>query len=188
VVKTETPLVVTDASTDPRVPRRLVDVIGITSYVGVPIRVGGQVLGSLCVADTVPRQWSAEVVGDLGALAGRVSDRLEALTALDVVDEITVVPPSSLAARASVLAQILQRSLVEVGPMVRLAQGAAAGLTPDALLRAGSLLSEASDFYDELLEAAGELCVATKRVEQAVASKPPRMPGAGDVTCQSTRR
>jgi hypothetical protein len=97
------------------------------------------------------------------------------LTALGASgEEMTSVPPSNLATRASLLAEVVQRSLVEVGPMVRLARGMANGISPDALLRAGKVLTEASEFYDEMMDAVGELCIATQRVEQSVAAKPDR--------------
>lgn len=171
VVKTEGPFLVTDAKRDERVPQGMVETYGIAAYAGVPIRVGGQVLGALCVADSVPREWSAPLVGELYGLARLVSERLEALTALDPsAEEVTRVPPRTLAARASSLAQVVQRSLVEVGPMVRLAQGASSGISPDGLKRAAKVLSGASDFYDEVMDAVAELCIATKGVEQSVAT------------------
>jgi GAF domain-containing protein len=168
VVKTEEPFIVTDAKNDTRVPRQMIDTYGLASYAGVPIRVGGQVLGSLCVADGVPREWTPELVGALGVIADRVSERLETLTALGEPEETTSVPPSNLAARAAALAEVVQRSLVEVGPMVRLARGMTDGVSLDALVRAGTVLTEASEFYDELVDAVGELCVTTKRVQQSV--------------------
>lgn len=172
VVKSEEPFIVTDAKNDTRVPQLMVDVYGIASYAGVPIRVGGQVLGSLCVADGVPRTWGEDLIGDLSVLAGRVSDRLETLTLLEPsTDDMTVVPPGSLAARASLLAQVVQRSLVEVGPMVRLAKGATSNISADALVRAARVLSEASDFYEEMMITMTELCFTTKRVEEAVVDK-----------------
>jgi hypothetical protein len=171
VVKAEGPFVVTDAKGDARVPQGMVETYGIAAYAGVPIRVRGQVLGSLCVADGVSRQWSAEVIGELCGLAERVSERLETLTALGPSpDEITLMPPGILAARASALAQVVQRALFEVGPMVRLAKGATSGITPDELKRAGKVLIEASDFYDEMMDAVAELCLATKGVEQSIAT------------------
>jgi hypothetical protein len=173
VVRTEAPFIVTDAKSDVRVPQRMVDAYGIASYAGVPIRVGGQVLGSLCVADGVPRRWSPELLGGLRVLADRVSNRLETLAALGAsFDDTTAVPPSNAATRAAMLSQVVQRSLVEVGPMVRLARSMTNGTSPEALLRAATVLAEASDFYDEMMLAVAELCLATKRVEQSIIKMP----------------
>jgi GAF domain-containing protein len=168
VVKAEAPVIVTDANSDARLPRILTDVYGIRAYAGVPIRVGGEVLGALCVADDVPRRWSSELIYGLRGLGERVSERLETLKALAATeDDTTMVPPSNLAARASALAQIVHRSLVEVGPMVRLAKALMEGISPEGLSRASRVLTEASDVYDDAMNAAVDLYVATRRVEQS---------------------
>lgn len=170
VVKAEGPFVVADARRDPRLPQGMVVAYGMVAYAGVPIRVGGQVLGALCVADGSPRRWHADLIGDLCSLAARVSGRLETLAALptSVDEEPTLVPPSRLAARATVLAEVVRRSLAEVGPMVRLANGSARDLSPEDLRRAGTALADATEFYDEMMSAVAELCTATRRVEESV--------------------
>jgi len=168
VVRTESTFVVSDARNDPRVPQELVN-LGVVAYAGVPIRVNEQVLGALCVTDGVPRRFLPGQISGLRALAGRVSKRLEMLSVLDTgVDEMTVVPASQLAARAALLAQVVQRWLVEVGPMVRLARGVGEGAPLDGLRHAGRVLAQASEAYDEMSSAVAELCAATKRVEEAI--------------------
>lgn len=180
VVKGEKPFVVTDAKSDVRVPKLLAGTYGIAAYAGVPIRVGGQILGSLCVADGVPREWSQELVGELGTIADRVSERLATLKALgDTGEDMTLVPPSNLAARAAALALIVQRSLAEVGPMVRLARGMTDGISADSLLKAATVLAEASDFYDDMMAAVAELCIATRRVELSISRAAIQRAGAG---------
>src|SRR5262245_25755711 len=77
VVRAEAPFIVTDSKGDARIPRRLLEVYPVASYAGVPIRVRGQVLGALSVADEVPRRWSLELLEVLRGLADRVSRRLE---------------------------------------------------------------------------------------------------------------
>jgi hypothetical protein len=170
VVKTEEAFIVTDARRDLRLPQAMVVTYGMTAYAGVPIRVRGQVLGALCVADGSPRCWSSALTRDLDTLATRVSERLETMIALhaSVDEDSTLVPPCRLAARATVLAEIVRRSLAEVGPMVRLANGAAADISPEGMRRAGSALAAASGFYDEMMVAVLDLCIATKRVEESV--------------------
>ncbi len=173
VVTTEAPFIVTDATRDPRVPRSLSEVYGINSYAGVPVRVHGQILGALCAADEVARQWSPIYVEALRTLAARVSQRLEALATQGIDDDVTAVPPRSLAARAALLAEGVHRSLAEVGPMVRLAQGTGGGMSPEALLRAGRVLADAGDFYEEMMTVMAELCTVTKRVEESVVTLVP---------------
>ncbi len=168
VVTTEEPFIVTDAKRDQRVPQKMVETYGIAAYLGVPIQVGGQVLGSLCVADGKERSWRPELVSELTALAKRVSQRLQELAANEEAARADASPaPSGLAAEVALLAQVVLRSLVEAGPMVRLAKGVSSGIAPDALVRAGSVLSEASNFYDDMMSVVSELCTATSRLERA---------------------
>ena len=46
--------------------------LGVIAYLGEPVRSGdGEILGSLCVIDTVARDWSADdivVIGDLARI------------------------------------------------------------------------------------------------------------------------
>jgi len=168
VVKTESPFLVTNVATDARVTRQIADTPGIVAYAGAPVRVRGQIVGSLCVADHAPRDWDRGLSEQRSRLAARASQRLESLAQGGAGDDLTVMPPRSLAARASMLAQVVQRSLAEVGPMVRLGRGVTRGVSADALQHAGGMLGEAGDFYEEIMEAVLELCVATRRVEESV--------------------
>jgi signal transduction histidine kinase len=69
------PLVIPDTAADPvyrDVPT--VRTLGVAAYVGVPVRVGGQRVGSFCAIDTRPRAWTAgevEVLTELAASAER---------------------------------------------------------------------------------------------------------------------
>lgn len=172
VVKAEGPFIVTDAKNDKRVPQNLVKVYGIMAYLGVPVRVDGHVLGSLCVADGRERQWPAGLVDDLAAIAARVSRHLEELSLkTERTTEVTA-SPSSLASEVSTLSDVIQRSLVEVGPMVRLARGASEGLTAEAVARGASALSEAIAFYDDMRTAVDELCTSAARLQRVLATQP----------------
>jgi len=167
VVRNEGPFVVTDAKNDARVPKAMVDAYGIASYLGVPIRSGDQVLGSLCVADGKAREWPSTLVDELGSLAERVSNRLDELSARGRPANGGTADPKALAGDVLSLTQVIQRSLVEVGPMVRLAKGASTGLEPDALVRAAGLLTEASEFYDDMMLAVAELGDKASRLASA---------------------
>lgn len=64
------PLVISDTHAEPgwrAVPT--VDSLGVRAYVGVPLRLDGETIGSFCVTDTVPRAWSVEEVAILEQLA-----------------------------------------------------------------------------------------------------------------------
>jgi transcriptional regulator with GAF, ATPase, and Fis domain len=174
VVTTERPFVIVDAQKDDRVPQHLVKTYGIAAYLGVPIQVGGQVLGSLCVADGQPRAWPASLIGELEVLAARVSARLETLAnPRGVAVDAPARDTASLSSDVSSLALVVQRSLVEVGPMVRLAKGISQGISPEALTRAASVLTEASAFYDDMLSAVAELCTHAASLERAVSVRAP---------------
>jgi GAF domain-containing protein len=79
VVKNEKPFIVTDAATDTRVPQALVEQYGVRSYVGVPLHYNGQLVGSVCAIDTVPRDFSELQVEAIRGLSRYISQRLEAL-------------------------------------------------------------------------------------------------------------
>jgi two-component system cell cycle sensor histidine kinase/response regulator CckA len=67
------PVVIGDARTDPRVsgsPAIAED--GSIAYLGIPIRVDGQVVGAFCVLDQRPREWSRDDVELLQDLAAAV--------------------------------------------------------------------------------------------------------------------
>jgi GAF domain-containing protein len=168
VVTSEKPFVVIDAANDTRVPQNLVRLYGIAAYLGVPISVGGEVLGSLCVADGQPREWPSTAVDELTKLAARVSARLEQLSGASRTAD-SPADAASLSADVMLMAGVVERSLVEVGPMVRLAKGMAQGMSPEALTRAAGVLAEASTFYDEMLAAVAELRSNAARLQRAVA-------------------
>ena len=72
VVVADEPLVVRDARADPDFADHPgTATFDIGAYLGVPLRFEGEVLGSLCVLDTRPRQWNEEdlaLLRDLGDL------------------------------------------------------------------------------------------------------------------------
>jgi len=62
-IGSDTPLVIDDTSVDPKyqaIPA--VSTYGVAAYVGIPLRRHGHAIGSLCVADSVTRRWSASDV------------------------------------------------------------------------------------------------------------------------------
>lgn len=63
----------------PELPRELTERHGIRAYLGVPLRLRGQEVGTLCVLDGRPRQFGEAEEALLSEVAGRVALRLEAL-------------------------------------------------------------------------------------------------------------
>jgi GAF domain-containing protein len=170
VVKAEAPFTVADAWSDPRVPKHLVLTYGIRAYLGVPIRSGGQTLGSLCVADVRERAWPPGLVSHLSDIAARVSARLDEVAREGATTDPPPSSPGALAKDVSALSDVIQRSLVEVGPLVRLARGASKGLDPAALARGASVLTEAIDFYDDMCAAVDDLCSKAKRLHRSLSA------------------
>lgn len=73
VVSTNAPLVVNDARDHPIFRENLaIQDLGVVAYLGVPLRVGDHVLGSFCVVDSKPHDWTPEEVQILSVLAESV--------------------------------------------------------------------------------------------------------------------
>ena len=78
------PLVIPDTRAHPeysRVPT--VRTLGVAAYVGVPLVVDGQPVGSFCAIDTEPRAWSGDEVEVLTELAASAQREIELRLALD---------------------------------------------------------------------------------------------------------
>jgi PAS domain S-box-containing protein len=79
----EHPLVITDTRADPdyrQVPT--VDSLGVAAYVGVPLVIDGQAVGSFCAIDMTPRQWTRDEVEVLTELAASAQREIELRRAL----------------------------------------------------------------------------------------------------------
>jgi PAS domain S-box-containing protein len=87
------PLVIGDARGD-RLARRNQAVLelGVVAYLGIPLIRWGQVLGSLCVADRQPRDWTDEDVAALADVAGLVMTEMELRADLDPRRWVEAVP------------------------------------------------------------------------------------------------
>lgn len=88
VVATAEPLVVPDATADPRLCDNLaIRDLGVVAYAGIPLRTSeGHVLGSFCAIDTKPRDWrdaDIDILGDLAAAAMTEIERQAAVHAAD---------------------------------------------------------------------------------------------------------
>ena len=77
-VATGEPLVIPDTRADPRVADSACTRAGSSAYAGVPLTLqSGHAIGSLCVLDDVPRQWSDAELAILTDLAAAASSELE---------------------------------------------------------------------------------------------------------------
>ena len=76
-------LVIDDTHSDPvwkAVPT--VETLGVRAYVGVPLKLGGETVGSFCVMDMAPRHWSDEELETLRQLAISANRELSLRSAL----------------------------------------------------------------------------------------------------------
>jgi PAS domain S-box-containing protein len=75
---TRQPLVIPDTRRDPLArDNEFILALGVAAYLGIPLIVSGQVLGSLCVADRQRRDWTADQVAALTELAGLVMTEIQ---------------------------------------------------------------------------------------------------------------
>jgi serine phosphatase RsbU (regulator of sigma subunit) len=113
-------LIVEDAANDERVRRyRSIAELGIGAWAGSPVwSEDGEILGSLCVVDTVPRRWSSQDVRVVAALAGAASReiRLRSVIAAHLRSSAessrSEARLGALAAQAAVLSESLQVGLL----------------------------------------------------------------------------
>jgi len=77
VAQTGEPLVVEDASTDPRLTRETVKQERIQAQVIVPLKVKGRITGTLCVANRRPRQFLTQEIQLLGAIGNQIAIAME---------------------------------------------------------------------------------------------------------------
>jgi PAS domain S-box-containing protein len=83
----EGPLIVEDARTDPRLVGNRAVELGTVAYLGIPlVDAAGNVLGSFCVIDRQPRQWTDGEVALMVDLAAAVMAELALRTVLRRVD------------------------------------------------------------------------------------------------------
>lgn len=145
VVATEAPFQVTDAASDVRVPKKLVAQYGVAAYLGVPIWYAEQVVGSLCVIDIKPRQFTPGLQQALVRYAARASARLAELAAHIEVDP-TPVPSLSDAVDT---ARSIERALAEVASVIRLIRSEP---NEDGMAPTLAVLKNAAFFYDDVHE------------------------------------
>ena len=78
VVATGEPLVIEDAREAPELLDNLaIPELGVVAYAGVPLKLHGETLGTLCAIDHVPRKWNDVELRLLQHLAGCVMNRIE---------------------------------------------------------------------------------------------------------------
>jgi hypothetical protein len=179
VVRDRSSFEVNDAVIDERVPQELVDRYGIAAYLGAPITIDGQVVGSMCAIDVKPRAFTDADRAIVARMAEAASKRLAvlALTSRDRERELhdRAVRPvfgeirnrlqpflgnmSSMAVALTELAasQRLARHVAETGEVAHL------GL----LVRADEIVAELRDALDDIVTEADQIHRAIVALERA---------------------
>jgi GAF domain-containing protein len=183
VVRSEKPVIIRDILAAPDMPQALAQTYGIRAYLGVPVSCEGQILGSLCVADVKTRDWGDAIVDALLPLSQRVTARLDELAAASRLarDAVAGTPAEAvlLAQSVSTVAQVIERALAEVGPMVRLAGGLGTGtLDAAAFTRGTTALKEAVQLYYDLIGAAREVSDTSERLTMSLGAQSAASPVA----------
>ncbi|WP_437484832.1 GAF domain-containing protein [Sorangium sp. So ce1014] len=178
VVRDEVPLIVEDALRDERVPKELVESYGIRAYAGVPVRVRGHAIGSLCVLDVVPRRFDPRAIDGLEQLALEVAGRLADLVERDA--PLGSADVQERLVRIEQATRVLERALLALAPVIAAAESAAGPrppvdamhATPSALVTLASLRAAVGCWRD-MGSVAEELCDEAA----AVASSAPAASG-----------
>ncbi|HEY0151620.1 MAG TPA: GAF domain-containing sensor histidine kinase [Longimicrobium sp.] len=93
------PLIIPDTRGHPMVGGNpAIDGFGVRAYAGIPLlTAGGHAIGTLCVMDYVPRQWTDDQVASLADLAAAVSTEIE--LRMDIAERTRVEAALNLAVR-----------------------------------------------------------------------------------------
>jgi signal transduction histidine kinase len=93
------PLIIPDTRGHPMVgDNPAVDGFGVRAYAGIPLlTAGGHAIGTLCVMDYVPREWTDDQVASLADLAAAVSTEIE--LRMDIAERTRVEVALNLAVR-----------------------------------------------------------------------------------------
>jgi hypothetical protein len=166
VVQEELPFLVEDAPNDARVPQQMVECYDICAYVGVPVRVHGQVVGALCAVDVVPRRFDKDVVVAMKRLASRVSARLTALDAAHrtLGEEMGLEELGTRAKQFVYDARLVECALVAIEPIM--APIAASGTLCDTFTEANlrAQLRAALRCYEDMTIAVQNLAAEAARI------------------------
>ena len=77
-IESDRPLVIPDTNADPRYrDAPTVKSLGVAAYVGIPLVYSGQVIGSFCAIELVPRDWTPRDVAALADLASIALSEIE---------------------------------------------------------------------------------------------------------------
>lgn len=177
VVRDDASLVVEDAKDHPEVPQGLVNSHGVRAYLGFPLRVNGQVLGTLCVIDSTPRTFSKAQRKALDRLSLTASERLELLgkRARCSQYELQLEASEVVFAELRNLLMAIEGNLaeanfehVQAAPLARLAQHTPDMETAESLQGAAAALAQIGNCLGDTTAAVKRLRPALLALQQVV--------------------
>jgi GAF domain len=167
VVRDEEPLEIASAAEDVRVPQDLVDRYGIHAYLGVPLRVNDEVVGTLCVLDLEPRGFDDTQRTQLEKLGRAAAARLGELAAVEgpSMKEMAINP--AFAELRNALTPVacnvaaMRMTLAQIAPLGRLASAIDSDVNG---ARALAVLGQSAGAIADLREMLDDLEEANERV------------------------
>lgn len=154
-------LVIGDTHSDPlwkTVPT--VHTIGVRAYVGVPLKVGDETIGSFCIMDTEPRAWQEDELETLQQLAVSAAREISLRAALAAVRADAVHVRAMARAReevTAVLAHDLRTPLQTIQLSTALLQRNPGAGQPAVVARMVTAVSAIKDMVDGLLSSSAVL-------------------------------
>jgi signal transduction histidine kinase len=114
------PLIISDARTHPLVrDNPSINDLGVIAYAGIPLVVeSGQIIGSFCIIDTKPRDWTETEISMLRDLAASVMTEINLQTAKETAEAANRAKDRFLAILSHELRMPLSPSLMIVASMV----------------------------------------------------------------------
>jgi hypothetical protein len=177
VVESDAPYFVNDTELDPNIPREPQERFGFRAYVGLPLRMQGKVIGTLCVLDTKPRSISEADLEKLERLAVLAGRRLAELSGKAPTPGhlISHAAEPAFAEIRNLLSSIVANAafgrmvVAELDPLFeRLADASRGHLSPPDLDRALAEVPHALEAHRELTVAFAELDVVSKKLIDTV--------------------
>ncbi len=171
VVRDEMPVALDDAAQCADIPQHMVLTRGFSSYLGVPVRIGSEVVGSLCVAGGAPQGIDTPLLDGMTLLAERASQRLTALAQT----ALTLTTPLLAKASAPAFGELKNAltPITSAGSALRVLAADAAPLA--RVVKAGPRafsafddLRDAALAFDEFAALANDLDAASVRVKENV--------------------
>ncbi|HLL20641.1 MAG TPA: GAF domain-containing protein, partial [Kofleriaceae bacterium] len=171
VVRDRATFEVCDALVDERVPRELVDRYGLRSYMGSPVIVRGEAIGTVCVMDTVPRRFDDLQRAALERAAALAGERLAELAdAPDMTLHERAVRPQFAELRNRMQPMVggvkdMQIALAELHAVHRISEYVAAHPEEPA---SSVPLESAAEAMRDLEEILADLAISVTAVQRAV--------------------